>query len=59
MAHVRRTPDDIARPELLNGMAFDLSAAGSGGDDQALAQRVLVPRGTGTRLEANERSTDL
>src|SRR5690242_17591538 len=43
MLFVRREPDDITGPDLLDGAAFALSPATSGSDDQGLAQWVCMP----------------
>jgi hypothetical protein len=47
----RRKPDDVLRPDLLDGPALALNPPETGGDDQNLAERMAVPRGSGTRFE--------
>jgi hypothetical protein len=51
MLFVRRKPDYITRPDLLNRSAFALRASKSGGDDQRLTKWMRMPGGASTRLE--------
>jgi hypothetical protein len=53
MLFARWEPDDIARTDFLDRPAFALHPAGTGGDDQRLAQRVRVPRSARARLEGD------
>src|SRR4051794_4475854 len=52
----RREPDDIARPDLLDGIAKALRPTQTRGDDQGLAKRVGVPGCTSARLERHARA---
>jgi hypothetical protein len=53
MLQTRRKPDDVPWPDLLDGPALALNPPETGGDDQNLAARIAVPRGSGTRFEGN------
>jgi hypothetical protein len=46
-----RTPDDIARADLDNGLTLALRPAATGGDNQRLPQRMGVPGRARARLE--------
>jgi len=46
-------PDDIASTDFFDWSAFELRPAKAGRDNQGLAERMGVPRGTGTRLEGD------
>ena len=46
-----REPDHVTGPDLLDGAAPALHPAAAGRDDQRLAERMRVPRGSRTRLE--------
>ena len=48
-----RKPDDIARTDFFDWPAFGLRPAKAGRDDEGLAERMGVPRGTGARLEGD------
>src|SRR3954447_11568255 len=52
----RRKPDDIARPDLLDGIAKALRPTQTRGDDKGLAKRVGVPGCTSARLERHARA---
>src|SRR4051794_30296814 len=53
-----RKPHGVARPHLFNRSALALYPSQSRGDDQALAQRMRVPRGPGTGLKCDLTSAD-
>jgi hypothetical protein len=53
MLQTRRKPDDVPWPDLLDGPALALNPPETGGGDQNLAERMAVPRGSGTRFEGN------
>src|SRR3954451_25179790 len=55
---VGRTPELVAGVELELRAAFDLGPANAFGDDQRLAERVLVPSGTCTRLKMDDGAPD-
>jgi hypothetical protein len=46
-------PDDIARPDFLDGTTPTLHAPDAASDDQRLAERMRVPGGPGGRLESD------
>lgn len=46
MLHARRDADDVALPHLLNGTSPALNPAATCGDNQHLAERMSMPRGT-------------
>src|SRR5215218_1607130 len=51
---VGRTPELVASVEFELRAAFDLRPANAFGDDQRLAERVLVPGGTRARLKMDD-----
>src|SRR5215831_4999093 len=51
---VRRNPDDVARLDLADFAAPALYPARAGDDEQGLAERMRVPGGARTRLEAHQ-----
>ena len=54
--HARRDPDDVSRPDLVDGAAPLLHAADARGHDQDLAERMGVPGRAGTGLERDGRA---
>jgi hypothetical protein len=52
-----RKPDDITRPDFLNGPAFALHPSAANRNDQGLAQWMRMPGGPSTRLEGDARAT--
>src|SRR5437899_6740958 len=52
----RRKPDHVARPNRLDRAAPSLRQAAAGGDDECLAERVRVPRRTGSGFERDTRA---
>src|SRR5205823_8825115 len=51
-----RTHDHVAGADFAFGAAPALHPAGTGGDDQSLAQRMGVPRGASARFEGHQRA---
>src|SRR5690606_15714955 len=52
--HPGRDPDDIARADLLGGIAPALHTTDTRRHDERLAARVRVPRGTSARVEGDD-----
>ena len=48
-----RKPDDVARPNFLDGSAQALSPTTAGGNDESLTERMGMPSGTGARFEGD------
>lgn len=53
-----REPDDVAGVDGFHGAAEALDAAGTGGDDEGLAEGMGVPGGTGAGFEGDDGAAD-
>src|SRR5205085_10986578 len=54
----RRKPDHVTGPDFLDWPAPALRPTAAGRHDQGLAERVRVPRGSGTRLKGDAGTSD-
>lgn len=53
MLHAGRNPNDVTRPDFLNGGAPFLHKADAGRNDERLTERMRVPSGACARLESD------